>query len=471
MWDAIRENARRSRLLIGLMGAILIGLGALVGVAILGPDGALFGVVAAVAAWALLLGITLYGGEQVVLFSAGAREIRKEDAPRLWNVVEEMTIASGLGRMPRIYIIDEYLQNAFATGRKPDNASIIVTAGLIRRLNRDELQGVIAHEIGHIRNLDIRFMTTASVMLGSIILVADSFRRWFWFGGAGRRGRFKGGGQVQILIFAVTMLAAILAPICAQLLYFACSRRREYLADASAARFTRYPQGLASALEKISQRVGLTRAGVPRSLAPMYIVNPLQAGRSGAGLFSTHPPTAERIRILRSMGGRAGWVDYERAYRQVTANRGSCLHQDIVGSERSVEARLPTAEPEPQQDAVGRAREVGDLLDRLVNFLLISCACGVRIKVPPDFRRDSIRCTRCGRDHEVPRAEEVAAAAVAVGAGAAATGAGPLQFRRRGTGWQSFRCRCGRVHQLSPGFRASVMTCRKCRRQIRIVNG
>ena len=146
MWDAIRDNKRRSWWLIALMGAILWGVGALLGRLLVGPDGAVLGIFGATAIWCALLAITYWGGERFILFSSGAREICKEDAPRLWNVVEEMTLAAGLGHMPRVYVLDSYLQNAFATGRTPESARIVVSEGLIRRLNRDELQGVVAHE-------------------------------------------------------------------------------------------------------------------------------------------------------------------------------------------------------------------------------------------------------------------------------------------------------------------------------------
>jgi heat shock protein HtpX len=483
MWEAIRANRRRSNLLIGLMGAILVGLGAVIGATWGGAELATVGAFAALLVWLVMLATALLGGERVLLATARARPIKKEDAPRLWNVVEEMTIASGLGTPPKIYVIDDDIPNAFAAGRKPENAVVAVTSGLLKRLNRDELQGVIAHEIAHIRNLDVRFMTIAGVMVGSVAILSDIFLRSLFYGGGKRRG--KGGGQAQIVLILVAVVVAILAPICTQMLYYACSRRREYLADASAARFTRYPPGLASALEKISGGVRRQK-GASGVLAPMYIVNPLQAvGRSG--LFSTHPPTAKRIDILRSMGGNAGWMDYEAAYNKVTGKSG-CLDAATLGSEGSIAARGATPAPELRQDSVAGAREVGDFLDRMADFLFIACVCGVRIKVPEDLDRSKVPCPRCGREHDVPRAEAVAAVA-AVGevvkggvdaatqgkeAAAAATGAVPgagqvLRYRRKGDGWESFKCSCGHALQISPAFRGNAMSCRRCRRKVEIV--
>jgi len=460
MWEAIRDNARRSRLLIGLMGATLVVLGYLIGVVAAGPDAGIFGALGALALWLVMLVAALTGGEQLVMMTARARQIRKEDAPQLWNVVEEMTIASGLGGMPKIYIVDNDMPNAFAAGRKAESSCVAVTTGLLRRLNRDELQGVIAHEIGHIKNLDVRFMTIAAVMLGSIVILADLFFRMLWLGGGRRRGSGGGGGHALILLVAI--LAAFLAPLFAQLLYFACSRKREYLADASAARFTRYPAGLASALEKISGQ--LVRAGkkreVQRALAPMYIINPLQAAAKSVGLFSTHPSTEQRVRVLRAMGGNVSWADYDRAFRQVMKGQASGIGARTLRSDKGVAAREPTSEPDARQKAVARGREAAEFLDRMIEFLIIACPCGVRIKVPPGLDREAVQCTRCGRSHSLPRAEAAA--------GAAAAGAPPLHYRRRGDGWETFKCACGQPLQVGPAFRGGTLTCKKCRRAIEI---
>ena len=478
MWQAIRDNKRRSRLLIGVMGMLLVGLGALIGLTWVGPEGAALGAVAALVIWLIMLLVALTGGEQVVLAAGGARQVKKEDAPRLFNVVEEMTIASGLGTPPKVYIINDDAPNAFAAGRKPESACVAVTSGLLKRLTRDELQGVIAHELAHIKNLDVRFMTIATVMLGSIAILSDVFFRSLWFGGGGGRRRGSGGGQAQLIILAATVIVAILAPICAQLLYFACSRKREYLADASASQFTRYPEGLASALQKISTHLGRNRKGVPRVLAPMYIVNPLQAASSSKGWGSTHPPTAKRIEILRAMGGNAGWAAYEQAYGKVVGS-GACLDaRTLAADEGGVPARAATDEVQPKQEAVARAREVGDLLNRMMEFLVIACACGVRIKVPSEYGGKSIKCTRCGREHGVPAAEVaavataaglgVAAAAAAAGTKDATAAADSLRYARKGDGWESFKCACGKVQQLSPSFKARSVRCRACRRKIEI---
>ena len=418
-----------------------------------------FGIAGAVGVWLLLWLVAVTAGDSILLGSAHAREISKEDAPQLWNVVEEMTIAAGLPKMPRVYVIDDPGLNAFAVGRKPEKAAVAVTSGLLKRLNRDELQGVIAHELGHIRNLDVQFMTLAAVMVGAIVLLSRVFLRGMFYGGGRRSSSRRGGGGAAILLI-VAIVLAVLAPLAAQLLYLACSRRREYLADASSARFTRYPEGLASALQKIStQAVGA--ADVNRVLAPMYIVNPL-AGGALFTLFATHPPTQERIRILRSMAG-AGFAAYQEACQKVRGSDAQVVGQRTLEQDTAVAVRAPTAEPATPQQAVERAAAVGVLLDRVGGFVVVPCACGARLKLPPAFSRDTIACPRCGRQHAVPQAEPAAAEAAAP--------VRPMRYERRGGGWESFRCACGHPVQLSPQFSATHVECPKCKVRIAVTGG
>ena len=469
MWEAIQGNKRRSWVLIGLMGALLVGLGFAVGAYWVPQYGGVAGCGAALILWLILVLVAFGQGDALLLSSAKAREIEKQDAPQLWNVVEEMTIASGLKRIPRLYVIDDDVPNAFATGRRPDKAAVAVTSGLLRRLNRDELQGVVAHEIAHIQNFDIRFMTLASVMVGAIVMVSDVFLRSMWYGGGRRRSSSsKGGGQAQLIFLVVAIVLAILAPVAARLLYFACSRRREYLADACAARYTRYPEGLASALEKIAAKARHAPS-VSRSLAPLYIVNPLQAAGKTI-LSSTHPPTATRVAILRAMADGAGYQAYEAAYKKIVGQGGHCLSSRTLEAGEQVAIRQPTAEPDEKQAALDRARQAADLVDRLAEFLLIPCTCGVRIKVPPTLTRDTIRCPRCGTEHAIPRAELAEQIRAATAREQSAKAAAPLQYQRKGTGWESFKCSCGRTVQLSPKFSASQIKCPGCRKRITITN-
>jgi heat shock protein HtpX len=267
-----------------------------------------FGVAAAGAMAAASIGwsaLSLAFGSRLVNAMAEAREIAKEDAPQLFNVVEEMSIAAGVP-MPKVRIMETDALNAFATGTSTSNASIAVTRGLLNKLNRDELQGVVAHEMAHIANLDTRYMTVVVVTVGLIALVADITLRsmaWGRFGGSrGGSGNRRGGGGNAILII-VLLVVAIVAPLAARAVQMAVSRQREYLADATSVQFTRNPNGLIAALTKLTAAAA-PFPGASRATQHLFIVNPIQTftARSSA-LMATHPDTADRIARLRNLGG------------------------------------------------------------------------------------------------------------------------------------------------------------------------
>jgi heat shock protein HtpX len=296
--ERIAVNRRNSLLLIAAFLAFVAAFGYVIGYAWIGdPRGALFGLGLAFVVGTISGLATYYGGDRMVLAASRAKEITHDDAPVLFNVVEEMAIAAGLP-MPKVYIIEDSAPNAFATGRDPEHASVAVTSGLLKKLNRDELQGVIAHEMSHVGNFDIRYAMLVGVLVGTTVLISDFFLRSLWFGGGRRR---EGGGQAQIIMLVVAILLAVLAPLFARLIQLSISRQREYLADASAVRLTRNPKGLADALQKIGgDREVLEVAN--RATAHLYIANPVKGFEKRAkGLFSTHPPIGERIQILRSM--------------------------------------------------------------------------------------------------------------------------------------------------------------------------
>ncbi len=233
---------------------------------------------------------TYYAGSRMALAVNRAHEIQKSDDPRLWRTVENLAITDGLP-MPRVYIMDDPSPNAFATGRDPKSAAVCVTSGLLETMNDQELQGVLAHEMGHVKNYDIRVSMVAFALTAVISLIADIILRLVWFGDNDRENN-----QVFIILGIV---AAILAPIVATMIQLAVSRQREYLADATGALTTRYPEGLASALEKI-QKTGSVAKHQNTATAHLFFVNPLK-GHSLASLFSTHPPIPDRIARLRSM--------------------------------------------------------------------------------------------------------------------------------------------------------------------------
>jgi heat shock protein HtpX len=290
MYEQISSNKRRTVILLAVFLGFLWGLAWLISKAIGQTD------------WLFIIGIfslayaawSYYGAGKLALSVNGAREIQKSDDPRLWRTVENLAITDGLP-MPKVYIMDDPAPNAFSTGRDPNHSAVCATSGLLQIMNDTELQGVIAHELGHVEDYDIRVNTLAFALVGVISLTADFFLRFLFWGGDRNN---RNNNQIIVLLAVV---AAILAPIAATLLQLSISRRREYLADAEGALATRYPEGLADALEKIEQTAtgGVTRRQ-NTSTAHMFFINPLR-GHSLTNLFSTHPPTAERIKRLREM--------------------------------------------------------------------------------------------------------------------------------------------------------------------------
>jgi heat shock protein HtpX len=400
MWELIAANKRNSIILLTVMAVVLILLGFIIGSAIEPNGGGVVGILIAGAVWVIMSLVSYASGDQILLSASGAVKVDHDVHPQLFNVVEEMRIAANLPKMPDIYIIPDEAPNAFATGRSPESASIAVTAGLLSKLNRDELQGVVAHETGHILNRDILFVMMAGIMLGTIVLLANIFLRSMWYGGGSRRrySSREGGGQGALLFLALAILAAILAPIFAQLLYFAISRRREYLADATGARLTRYPEGLASALEKIAYSP--TQLETANKVnAPMFIVNPFrQAQQSTFDLFSTHPPTEKRISILRNMSMGAAFADYEKSYAAVNGGRVIPASGLTDSGVQVRSAGAPAAAPE---QARPQKRQLGDIMTAVNNFTVLTCDCGLKIKVPPQSKAAQIQCPRCGKWNQV----------------------------------------------------------------------
>jgi heat shock protein HtpX len=293
MYTQIEANKRKTVLLISLFIAIILGLGYLFAVPLEYGFGVMYFAVF------ISIGMTTFSyfnGDKVALRSSGAREIAKEDNPYVYRMVENLCIASGMS-MPRVHIIDSPAMNAFATGRDPAHASIALTTGIIDGLENEELEGVIAHELSHIRNYDIRVMTIVVVLVGSIALISDMFLRSHIYGT--NRSRRSDNNQSGSILMIVGIILLILSPVIAELIKLAVSRRREYLADASGALLTRYPEGLARALEKISgSQIPLATAS--KATAHLFFANPLKT-KSFTKYFSTHPPAEDRVRVLREM--------------------------------------------------------------------------------------------------------------------------------------------------------------------------
>jgi heat shock protein HtpX len=303
--DLIARNRRNSALLLVgfvLFVAVLVGV---LGAALSDGDPATavgLGFIALVFA-TIMAASSYYGGASAILNMSGARRVAHADDPELYNVVEEIAIAAGVPAPP-VYLIDDTALNAFATGRDPEHAAVAITRGLRDTLSRDELQAVIAHEMSHVRNYDIRLAMLLATLVGVVVLVTDFFLRGMFWGGAGRRGRGRGGGGGAggAILLVVALLLAIIAPIFAKIIQLAASRQREYLADAGAVELTRNPDAMISALRRLGGDKEVLEAA-NRATAHLYIVQPIKKFEARAkGLFATHPPLEDRIRRLEQLG-------------------------------------------------------------------------------------------------------------------------------------------------------------------------
>lgn len=293
LYEQISANKTKSTLLVLVVLAVVIGVVALYSYAVRG-DFSLPIIAAILAVPSTLIGY--FAGDKIALASNGARALPDEAAPDLHNLVENLAITAGIPK-PKVYLINSPALNAFATGRGPASASIAVTRGLIENLERSELEGVLAHELSHVKNYDIRFGTFVAIFVGFIVILSDLFLRTSLWGGMSRRDD-RSNSQAGGIFALVGLILLIVAPLIVKLIQLAVSRQREYLADSSGALLTRYPEGLANALEKIAHSKPLETAG--NATAHLYIANPFKA-RSIAHLFATHPPIEERIKRLRQI--------------------------------------------------------------------------------------------------------------------------------------------------------------------------
>jgi len=468
MWELIEQNRRKSKIVFFAMFLVLESLSILIGLSIYSPDGGYWGALFGFLIWIIQSMIAYYFGDSIVLSVSHATKVSKESYPVLHNVVEEMKIASSQKSMPEIYVVNDEAMNAFATGIRPEKSAICVTAGLVESLNRDELQGVVAHEMSHIINRDVMFMTFAGVMLGSINMIAQGFFYSTMAGNNSRRSRLgsrSSGGHPAIII--ATIILAIIAPLLAQIFYFAISRKREYLADATAVRLTRYPEGLASALEKISGSAG-NLVFYNRITAPMFIINPM-ALTDGESLLdtSTHPPTHKRIAILRQLqnGGKVSFRDYQTVFSKENG-RSRLIPDSALADKGDVAVRSALQTDSEPVTVSNKARKITDMIMATNGFLFIPCTCGLKMKVPPTIGKSQIECPRCGRSLTIP----------SVTSGISHTGekTKPVEgvnssyLRTNPDSWESCLCSCGHSIQLSPLFRGRQVICTKCKAKIQI---
>ncbi|MBO4699411.1 M48 family metallopeptidase [bacterium] len=465
MWELIRINKRKSLFVLILMFVLMVSFSAAVGAGFYYADyvtGMLWGALIGVLLWAVQAAVAYYAGDDIVLRFNMAVVVTPESYPQLYNIVEEMKIAAGLQFMPEIYIVQSPGLNAFATGIRREKTAICVTSGLVENLTRDELQGVIAHEISHILNRDVLFMTFAGVMLGTITMLSKFMLRGSVFANSDcKRSQKKGGiagGHPAIIL--VVLLFAVVAPILARIFYFTISKKREYLADASAARLTRYPIGLASALHKIAAHSSVSF--VSKITAPMFIVNPQFTGGDEDSVFSgsTHPPLYKRIAILTQLqhGGKVSLENYQKIYEKELETSG-LFSKTTLESDKSEAVRAESTEK--INEFTESRKDVADVILANTGFKIITCECGLKIKLPPSDLRMKVLCPRCARELSVSSPDTQVQAE---------NGEDGLVFiRKNKNSWESFPCRCGKfTFQLSPLFRGTYVVCKRCKTKVKI---
>ena len=296
MFDEVRKNNLKSWILIAFFIAIIVNLGAVIGFIY----GSLyFGIVLALIISILYVLFSYFSGDKTILKTSGAREVAKKEFPYLFHLIDGLAISAGIPK-PRAYVIDDSALNAFATGRDTKHSSITVTTGLLKKMNRQELEGVIAHEMSHIKNYDVRFMMLVAMLAGLVTLLSDFMFRSFFWGSRGKSSNRKGGSVFAVIIIVAVVLA-VLSPIIGQLIRFSVSRKREFMADANAAILTRYPPGLASALKKIAKDPDPLVDKANKATAHLFISTPFRKEHGISRLFLTHPPLSERIKRLEEM--------------------------------------------------------------------------------------------------------------------------------------------------------------------------
>lgn len=299
-YQVVAQNKRRSTIIMVLFVTFIVGASYVMSEG-LGYGLDMVGIALIVSG--LISFFSYWWSDKIILGISGAREAKRKEFFDFYTVTENVAMGQRMP-MPRLYVIDDTAMNAFATGRDPDHAVVCATTGLLSRLNRAEIEGVVAHELSHVKNYDIRLMSIVTVLVGLVALLSDWFLRMTYFGGGKKRDNDKGSGQIQMIMFVAGLVLAILSPIIAQLIQLAISRRREFLADASGVAMTKNPEGLMKALKKISQDKEPLEAA-NKATAHLYISNPLKNTHGGVGMFAkmfmTHPPVTERISALKQL--------------------------------------------------------------------------------------------------------------------------------------------------------------------------
>lgn len=491
MWELIRINKLKSVLLFIGLGLCLILFFSSIGFYIGNSKGAVISVFIAFILWFIFTIISMIGRNSLKLQLEDTKLVNKRNFTQVFNVVDEISIAANLPASPNVIIIPERSPNAYTVGTSIRQSVIILTAGLIVQMNRDELQGVVAHEIAHIINQDVQFMSNVRAIYKVATFIPNLMVRpfknigkypqrscsggYYGGGGSGISGG-SGGGGAGCFFFLFIFVIFLITGIVAKILYMSISKTREYLADACAARLTRYPEGLASALEKISESYDRLYSA-DKITAPMFIVNPLEnSDRSFSGSSNTHPPTYQRIKILRQMSHGASYIDYQNAYSQVTGKSKRLIPSSGIMNEHNVKIREGTSgKGQAFQSNKKLIRNINDFIMAINNYTFINCSCGLKLKLPQNFTLSNIVCPRCGLLYDItsynekekridPENEEQNVEVT--------TDKEPFIYKRtmQKDDWETFTCPCGKPKQIAPNFNKPYFYCNKCGRKIIVVD-
>ena len=435
MWTQIQKNRRNCFLVIWIIFVVMILLGGFVGALYsyffhentdiplsvflnwqnfdAYSETMFIGIAISLFIWLFLLFIALIDGKRIILALNWAYKLPSDTHRILRNIVEEMTIAAGLPKVPDIYVIDAAMPNSFSTGMSPKDSAIVVTTGLLTNLDRDELQGVIAHEIAHIANRDTSFMLIAGAMLGTITIITHFGLKMIFGHTMTRRNPIGNNFKLKFLIIALTLLLMVFSPIMARILYLFISQKKEYLADACAVQYTRYPHALATALVKISTSVFVLR-DADKLTSSMYIVHPLdleveqkEAFSMFKNVFRTHPPTEKRIEVLEKMTC-ADFNAYVEAFKQTSHKRRVIIDKRDLYNVKRLEIKKPERNYETDvkgrhiylstaiADMAERKREAEDIVWKAKNYIFKECDCGTKLKFPQSYKGQKISCPHCG---------------------------------------------------------------------------
>jgi heat shock protein HtpX len=456
MWELISANRKKSIILFTAMFFILLILGFFIGYYLIAEEQWYYGIIFAILLWAVLVGVTFLQGEEIILRLAQAKPANPIHYPLLHNVTEEMQIAANLPFSPDLFVIDDDSPNAFSTGKSPQSATIVVTTGVLELLNRNELQGVIAHEISHIINRDVLFMTHAAVMLGSIIFLSKIYLRGLIYSGGGRT-RKRSMNRATGLLFILSIIFSLLAPLVANILYVSISKSREYLADASAVRLTRYPFGLMRALQKISgSTYEFKKAN--STISSFYINDPFYEARP---LFQldTHPPIEKRIEILKSLTHDVNYFTYQKVYSRICGKPGK--NSNIIPAtslkEDSVLSVIPPLKEHLQETIIPSSKPANHVVEAEKNVTaanIFQYILGVDVTKPDQLNQS----------YQKPIANNDKSAR------AIRKENGEVVYHRQKNGWESFACLCGSAKHLSPSYKKNELFCTNCSTMIKIVN-